>query len=449
MRKKPLIVSLLAAPILGAAIALAIIPSSVEGTRIEAESLIYNLTLNAKNAPSGDGEYTAYTNELGNPIGFAFENGVSSEGAHIELKEGGSLHNVSALTGIKSIAATFEGGEVYLATGYRVDGLGEKEAISSGEKVLLDGGANYFAISAPAGAIIEEVTISYDCVGFPLEEDVRLEAENFTTNLASNYKGDPLASGGAFVGSLDNGGQGISFDYFAYSAGTREVEIAYATATPGSYHGVYLDGTFVTTAEYEENTGWFGDGHRFALTSVELELKEGWNSIALVKDGRKGDANFGGWAEIDYIEVKGLDIPFNPNLYEEKAEYVFDAELAHWHIDNGKLPFQDANNRLGYSVGEINAEGMGVDFENLSLPAGKYNFTPYVGADGPRNFLLSVDGKEIPFAGDLTGGAFNRALPVGNIEIELSGDDPHLISLTRAADSNWFCVDYIVLTPVE
>lgn len=411
-----------------------------------ADTKDYHLTLDATNAPT-EVSYEAFTDELHNPVSFEVSGLTAVQDAHVGFLEGGTLHNVTAITGLQGLTL-FGEGDFEVAYGATAERLSTPYTLTIGEEFIFEEGLNFMEISnAGSGtATIERAVFRYSCTYVePIEGTARLEAEDYSHSLTTAYNGDERASGGAYVGAIDNGGQGLQFEYFAYHAGKRELTVAYATGNPGSFHTLYVNYEPSGTVDYPENTGWIGDnGGVTATAKAEIELVKGWNTIHLVKDG-DGSNNYGGYAQVDYIEISGSGLPYDPADYEVRTEYVYEGEMGYLHTSGA--PFADANNQLRYSAGEINATGQGVDFENLRLPAGRYSVQAAIASDGPRTVSFRVD-EEAPVMVEIEEGyGFNQHRLTNAFEVDL-GLGTHEVAVTRPENGNWFCLDYLKLTKI-
>ena len=91
-------------------------------------------------------------------------------------------------------------------------------------------------VSAYAGESTGEPA-SYNFTVLSVFGDVVFEAEEYLYNFGtgksqSNFRNNPLASNGAYVGGIDDAGQGIYIDYLCPVAGTFEIESHYLCVNP-------------------------------------------------------------------------------------------------------------------------------------------------------------------------------------------------------------------------
>ena len=156
-------------------------------------------------------------------------------------------------------------------------------------------------------------------------EDVIIEAEDATLSY-NQYKGNELAHGGAYVGSIDNVKQGVYLQVMAFVTGTYEMEVYYTTGAPVAYHEVFVNGKSFGKVGYEVNTGWGSvDAYDPEKTSIDIDLEAGYNIITVIKNG-----NDDNWAELDYFVIKAIDAEYNPNDFTnvELPAFILEAEMA-------------------------------------------------------------------------------------------------------------------------
>lgn len=284
-----------------------------------------------------------------------------------------------------------------------------------------------------------------------IDIDIRLEAENGSlgaTNLS--IKENTLASNGQYMGGLNDCGQGLFFIQYVPVAGEHDVEIAYFTEQPGSKHELLVNGV-ATEVVYDENTGLGETITKVATKTVKANFKQGYNTISLSKKGQQwDDPVYGGYAEVDYIEIKGTQQTFDKDaLSYDLDEIKIEAELG--KINSSALPVPiDGNASNGYVVGEINAAGNGAEF-HFNFPAtGKYELKIAYGKDGgARPVDITLDIQVYTYAlEDYDGQAWNN-FHLSNVAatFDLTKGE-HVLKVARGENSNWFCFDYIVLTKV-
>lgn len=284
-----------------------------------------------------------------------------------------------------------------------------------------------------------------------IDIDVRLEAENGDIGANSfNIQNSTHASGGKYLAGFDDCGQGVFFIHYAPVGGEHEVEIAYFTIYPNSKHELVVNGES-TTIIYEENTGWGFEASKVGIVSTIINLKQGYNTISLSKKGTANDdPQYGGWVQVDYIEIKGTLQEFDKeSLSYNLDEIKIEAELGNIHSgSNIPVPVDGASN--GYIVGKIDNEGNGADFTINFPESGTYALQIAYGKDGgARPVNITFDETSYSYSlEDYEGQSWNIFNLSGNAaSLEIS-EGTHTLSITRGADSEWFCFDYILLTKI-
>lgn len=279
-----------------------------------------------------------------------------------------------------------------------------------------------------------------------LDKDVLLEAENAILNSA-HYSGDADAHGGAYALGFDNRGQGMYYRYFAYFEGEREVDIAYATGVAGSYMNAYINGTFAAKAEFNENTGWFGDSKTFATTTIKVTFNVGWNELYLIKDGIGDADNWGGWAQIDYIVIKGTQAKINLADYDTSANtYKLEAECSQFKYQASTVPIQWKDNgiSMNYGLGEINTDGDGAKFTYAVKDDGVYKVELGYGGQGEFTVKVIINGEESIVTLNTSNG-WNDIKPGTLSEgLTLKGGETFTIEIYR--NGQWIVMDYLLLT---
>ena len=170
-------------------------------------------------------------------------------------------------------------------------------------------------------------------------DEVIFEAENYLYNFGtgksdSNFRNNPLAHNGAYVGGLDDAGHGIYIDYLSPFEGDFEVESYYCwhqtSSTTKAHHDIWVNGAYQAGFEYTEDTGWGGATFNPAMTTATIHLNRGWNTISVMKNGVEAN-NWGDYAEIDYLRLIGNNEKYNVDdldTYGERpAYYRLEAEM--------------------------------------------------------------------------------------------------------------------------
>ena len=281
------------------------------------------------------------------------------------------------------------------------------------------------------------------------DESTILEAEDYVSNDA-HISVDEKAHGGKYALGFNDCGQGLYFQYYAFAAGTRDVDIYYATGAAGSYMTLFVgtDEEHGVPAYFNENTGWFGDnGGVTAKVTVQATLAQGWNDIYLFKNGTGSDSpEYGGWAQIDYIEIKGTGEVYDATEYAGLAptRYRFEAEQAKWHWTNQYMRpnMSDAFPSHGY-LGEQNELNDGVTFDVNIQKAGTYKLKFASGANGDRYYDVTINGvKENRKV--TTGGSWNVVGEDAGFLAHLNQGKNH-IDFSRGANGDWACIDYLAV----
>ena len=146
-------------------------------------------------------------------------------------------------------------------------------------------------------------------------DEVVFEAEDYLYNFGtgkqnSNFRNNSLASKGAYVGGIDDAGQGIYINYFCPFDGEYEFDAYYLCGEGEAQHDVWVNGEYQTKFSYTEETGWGGDSFTPAKASTQIVLRKGWNTISIMKNGT-AENNWGGFAELDYLVLKGNGEEYN------------------------------------------------------------------------------------------------------------------------------------------
>lgn len=164
----------------------------------------------------------------------------------------------------------------------------------------------------------------YDFTVLSVLEDVLYEAENnlydFGTGKGTaNFRNNAAAHGGAYVGGIDDAGQGVYINHLSPVAGEFTFVAYYTTDMPTAYNDVWVNGEKQTVFEFTEKTGWGGATYTPEAAEVTITLKKGWNTISVMKNGTEADM-YGSYCELDYFILKGDDTT-TYNVDELTAEY--------------------------------------------------------------------------------------------------------------------------------
>ena len=202
------------------------------------------------------------------------------------------------------------------------------------------GGLITLEIVAVNGARRSEVA-TYTFTVMKTFDEVIIEAEdnlyNFGTGKEqSNFRNNPLAHKGAYVGGLDDAGHGIYINYLSPVEGTFEFQSYYCfhqtTGMTEAHHDVVVNGDLAhkTGFRYTVDTGWGGDTFNPSMASTNITLRKGWNTIAVYKNGDSSN-NWGDFAEIDYVKIVGDGSQYDPDDLDEygvrPGVYKLEAEM--------------------------------------------------------------------------------------------------------------------------
>ncbi len=285
-----------------------------------------------------------------------------------------------------------------------------------------------------------------------LDIDVRLEAEDGI--IAKNIlevKESTIASGGKYVSGIKDCGEGLFFIHYAPVGGEHDIEIAYYLeneSAVNSKHDLVVNEVSQTVV-YTEVTGLGESASKVGIATAKIDLKQGYNVIILQKKGSQNDTpSYGGYAEIDYIDIKGTGAEYDKESLDYTLNQIkIEAELAGFISGTTcPVPVDGASN--DYIVGEINASGNGATF-SLNLPfEGKYALQVAYGKDaGERAIDVKYDEQSYTYSLEdypyQSWNYFNESATIATLDITKGS---HTISISRGENSNWFCFDYIVLT---
>lgn len=243
--------------------------------------------------------------------------------------------------------------------------------------------------------VSESEPATYQFVVLITFDEVTFEAENYLYNFGtgksdSNFRNNPLASNGAYVGGLDDAGHGIYINYLCPFDGEYDIESHYCyhqtSAITEARHEIWVNGQYDSEFNYTEDTGWGGATFNPATATTKIHLNKGWNTISIMKNGDSSD-NWGDFAEIDYLVLKGNDEQYNPDELSsyglEPATYRLEAEMGspRRKFPNGlyqcKNPciVQDETHHYsnGFLMGNIENKYDGVEWHFNSPVKAKYS----------------------------------------------------------------------------
>ena len=322
-------------------------------------------------------------------------------------------------------------------------------------------GGHYTVTITARSGLIESTPATLNFTLLHVDNDMRLEAEFALLDRDRNWADDSNASNGAYGLGFDDCGQGMYFRYYAFEAGNRDVTVAYSTAMPGSYMTLFANGQ-IFRVDYNTNTDWFGESHTTADVVIEnVPFVEGWNELYLIKNGvakerdeggniinDDGIPEYGGYAQVDYITIKGTGKSFDETDYDKTSNsYKLEAEMAHWHWANTNMRPANWGGKfsLGFGLGEMNNDGDGCKFTIDIKESGTYSIRPALG--GPKTIKVKVD------EGAAT--SKNFGVETAWYDVVLS-DNPYQVYLTNGKhdidilrDDNWFVLDYLLLEKIS
>jgi len=282
--------------------------------------------------------------------------------------------------------------------------------------------------------------------------DVRYEAEDCVVDgVRTKVAENAAASNGSMACDMNDCGQGLHFVHFSPVAGEFTLEAGYWTGAANSKQDVYVNGTKQGTLVYETANGWADGVIEAAKTSLNITLNAGYNNITVIKYGTASDSpEYGGWVQVDYFDIKGQK-EYNPNAVVDKSLNIkIEAELGNYH-SGAACPVGMGEASNGYIVGDINNEGDGSDMKVRVPESGTYELRIVYGKDGgARPININLDGTNYEYSlEDYDGQAWN-VFHTSNVAatLTLEAGTVHSLSVTRAANSNWFCFDAIVLTKI-
>lgn len=175
--------------------------------------------------------------------------------------------------------------------------------------------------------------------------EVVFEAEenlyNFGTGKSqSNFRNNTLAHKGAYVGGIDDAGQGVFINYLCPVAGEYDFTAYYTTDMEPAHNDVWVNGKFQAKFDFTEKTGWGGDRYDAAPATVKITLEKGWNTVSVMKNGDDTD-NYGSFTELDYFVLTGDGSKYNVDDLAEfgtrPEKYILEAEMGSPRKRSGDL----------------------------------------------------------------------------------------------------------------
>lgn len=402
----------------------------------------------------------------------------------------GSVSNISYSDGVLSFDGV-EGAESYKVEIKRADEVVYEDTVTDTsidvESIGLEGNLE-ISIVPVAGDVQGEVA-NYSFSVLSVFEDVVFEAENYLSNFGtgkanSNFRNNPLSHEGAYVGGIDDAGQGVYINYLCPVDGTFDFVAYYCHSGTGASQDVWVNGEYQTKFIYSEDTGWGASGlFNAAESTTQITLKKGWNTISVMKNGDESN-NWGDYAELDYFVLKGNGASYNaddllqygsaPSYYRLEAEMgsprKLNPENNMYQCKNAPIVQKEGNKfSNGFIVGGIENNYDGVEWHFNSPVKGVYRVTlayaagEFEGSKAarPTFFVTQKEvglSKSVDFA-EKTGitldplpytGWDNIQVATQTIEITLEAGKNFIYCLKLdSADSGIFQIDYIDITLVE
>lgn len=305
--------------------------------------------------------------------------------------------------------------------------------------------------------------------------DVAFEAENYLYNFGtgketSNFRNNTLAHGGAYVGGIDDAGQGIFINYLCPVAGTFVFDGYYTTDMAPAYNDVWVNGVSQARFAFDEKTGWGGaDSYNAAKASVNVTLTKGWNTISVMKNGDSSD-NWGSYAELDYFVLHGDKSEYNPDDLASygsiPANFRLEAEMGSPrkktdNLNTVKNPCIKEDNDHHYSngflMGGIELPYDGVEWHFFSSEKARYSLKAGYASGQDGSYLsFYVSQKAIALTHDadfadmtsatikgLENTGWNKvAVSASSAEVTFEAGENYLYCL-KASDSAIYQLDYV------
>ncbi len=346
------------------------------------------------------------------------------------------------------------------------------------------GGNIVVSVSAYGSGVTGE-SAEYAFIALSTFGEVIFEAEdnlaNFGTGKSqSNFRNNPLAHKGAYVGGIDDAGQGVYINYLCPIAGEYDFTAYYTTDMEPAHNDVWINGEFATKFDFTEKTGWGGDTYDAMPATVRITLEKGWNTICVMKNGDASD-NYGSFTELDYFVLDGGGAKYNVDdlaEYGDRPEkYILEAEMGSpRNISDGvmgcKNPCIQSHDGYtfsnGFLMGDIKNKYEGVEWHFNSPVKAKYRVRLCYGTEGSATIMPTfiVTQSEVRPLREADFDDYEQktmsALPfstaaerpiVSNetieITLEYGKNFIYCVLMSDLPDGGEFLIDYIELTFVE
>lgn len=322
---------------------------------------------------------------------FAFA-ACSGSGAGAKLD---SVSNVSFEGGVLSFDGVAQASKYDITIKHRGETVYEDSVTDTSIDVESIGVAGNLTVSIVAtNGKAKSDAVDFDFTVLSAFGDVELEAEDYLSNYGtgkndSNFRNNTLAHKGAYVGGIDDAGQGVYINYLCPVAGTFDFTVYYCHEGSGAHQDMWVNGEYQTRIDYTENTGWGGAGFDAANVTVLITLEKGWNTISIMKNGDSSD-NWGDFAELDYFVIHGDGSEYNVDdlleYGERPAYYRLEAEMGSPRRKNtGSNVYECKNPAIvqngdqkysnGFLLGNIESNFDGVEWQFNSPVKAKYKVT--------------------------------------------------------------------------
>ncbi len=278
-------------------------------------------------------------------------------------------------------------------------------------------------------------------------ETIIIEAEDGALN-DGMYKGNELASGGAYVGGIDNVGQGIMLMVLVPAEGDYLLDVFYSTGFPPSAHEVFINGVSQGKVTYTTNTGWGGEGYYVSdFSQIVVSLDSGYNEIVIQKTNESDN-----WTELDKVVLTpNGSLFYNVDDLDdvEIPVYTLQAEWANMIGGNIGIRVNEVASNGAY-VGGIDNVGDGIKFRFFAVETGTYTMTiKYTtGVDNPQHEVFVGEtsyGKVIYTQNTGWGGIGFYPNAAITIQIDLVEGENSISILKTGETDQWVELDMVML----
>lgn len=221
------------------------------------------------------------------------------------------------------------------------------------------GDVTYVKIAAgTAKSIVATGSIQQSAAGMVYEaEEATLSGSTIAAKAGTNNNHAGY-TGSGFADMFEVDGAAVTFRVNGKTAGIYPVDIRYANGNTGTKTmSLYVNGSFVRQVDFSTTGGW----DAWSITTEEVALAAGANSLTLVYDSEAGDT---GHVNLDHVYV-----PFFPlaATYEAESAALSNGVARatnHWFYTGS-----------GFAAG-LESVGRSVEFQNVTVPvSGTYSVT--------------------------------------------------------------------------